>query len=227
MDVTLYHQERGEGVPLVLLHGNGEDHTYFQHQIDYFSSKYWVIAVDTRGHGRSPRGTAPFTLEQFALDLKDLLDGMGVERCHLLGFSDGANIALIFSLRWPWYVEKLILNGGNLDPFGVKPELQAPIIRAWVRACVKSVTQPRYRAKAERLALMTTQPKIPLKRLRTLNLPTLVVAGTDDMIREEHTRAMARAIPGARLELLPGDHFVANRSSGPFNLVVDRFLTEG
>ena len=95
MDITLNYVEAGEGFPLVLLHGNGEDHTYFEHQMSPFSAHYRVIAPDTRGHGKSPRGEEPFTLEQFAEDLKEFLDGLGIFRCHLLGFSDGGNIALI------------------------------------------------------------------------------------------------------------------------------------
>ena len=69
MNIQLHYIEHGIGFPLLLLHGNGEDHTYFIHQIEYFSQFYRVIAIDTRGHGQSPRGTAPFTISQFADDL--------------------------------------------------------------------------------------------------------------------------------------------------------------
>ena len=73
MEIQLNYMEGGEGFPLILLHGNGEDHSYFQYQMEPFSVKYRVIAPGTRGHGKSPRGTAPFTLNQFADDLKDFL----------------------------------------------------------------------------------------------------------------------------------------------------------
>ena len=69
MDVKLYYCEKGSREPFILLHGNGEDGTYFKHQIDYFSDRYRVIALDTRGHGKSQRGDAPFTIKQFAKDL--------------------------------------------------------------------------------------------------------------------------------------------------------------
>lgn len=62
MDIRLYYREKGSGEPLILLHGNGEDGSYFESQIEHLSGKYRVIALDTRGHGRSPRGTAPFTI---------------------------------------------------------------------------------------------------------------------------------------------------------------------
>lgn len=101
MDVSLYYQEWGEGEPLFLLHGNGEDGTYFVNQTTYFSDRYRLIAVDTRGHGKSPRGTAPFTMEQFAIDLHKLMDRLQIQKAVILGFSDGANIAMKFALKYP------------------------------------------------------------------------------------------------------------------------------
>ena len=69
MNIKLHYVEKGEGFPLILLHGNGEEHTYFSHQIEYFSETRRVIAIDTRGHGQTPRGNKPFTIKQFAEDL--------------------------------------------------------------------------------------------------------------------------------------------------------------
>lgn len=97
--MNLYTKESGTGQPMVLLHGNGEDSSYFVNQMSFFESKYHVIAVDTRGHGRSPRGQGAFTLERFAEDLKEFLDRRGLRRIILLGFSDGGNIALIFAFE--------------------------------------------------------------------------------------------------------------------------------
>ena len=99
MDISLFHMEQGSGFPLLLLHGNGEDHNYFEHQVAYFSKLFRVVAVDTRGHGQSPRGTAPFTIGQFADDLLYFMDMHGIEKAHLLGFSDGGNIALDFVMK--------------------------------------------------------------------------------------------------------------------------------
>ena len=88
--------------------------------------------MDTRGHGRSPRGCGTFTLERFADDLKGFLDRRGLRRIILLGFSDGGNIALIFALKYPGYVDRLILNGANLNPFGMKPSVLADVAREYV-----------------------------------------------------------------------------------------------
>lgn len=87
VDINLYYQEKGNKEPLILLHGNGEDGSYFKNQIDYFSDRYRVIALDTRGHGKSPRGTKPFTIEQFSCDLYDFMTEHKIADAVLLGFS--------------------------------------------------------------------------------------------------------------------------------------------
>lgn len=86
MDIELYYQEKGHGEPFIFLHGNGENGFYFQNQIDYYQSKYRVIALDTRGHGKSPRGNAPFTIEQFSDDLYDFMKAHQISNSVILGF---------------------------------------------------------------------------------------------------------------------------------------------
>jgi len=224
MDIELNYIELGEGFPLVLLHGNGEDHTYFERQMEPFAQKYRVIAVDTRGHGGSPRGEAPFTLEQFAEDLREFLDKKGVQKCHLLGFSDGGNIALIFALKYPQYIEKLIVNGANLDPSGLKRSVRMKNQLSWTALKAVKGSDPEKQAKFEMLDLMVSQPHIDPMALRALRMPALVVAGEQDMVLESHTRAIAAPIPGAKLAILPGDHFVARENWQKFNSEVLEFL---
>ena len=229
MDISLNYHATGHGEALVLLHGNGEDYTYFSRQVEPFSTHYRVIAVDTRGHGRSPRGTAPFTLEQFAEDLKQLLDQLDIQRCHLLGFSDGGNIALLFALKYPHYVNRLIINGANLHPSGMKWQIHLPIVLQWAAfrlLCAVNPNNQKWVQRYELLVLMATQPHIDCAHLAEIAVPTLVVAGTNDMIRTAHTRAIAAAIPGSRVELLPGDHFVARRNWPEFNQLVQDFLAD-
>lgn len=224
MDIELNYIEAGAGFPLVMLHGNNEDHTFFEHQMGPFSQKYRVITPDTRGHGDSPRGEAPFTLDQFADDLKDFLDGLGIQKCHLLGFSDGGNIALIFALKYPQYIEKMIVDGANLDPSGlnngdrIKDKMNWTILKA-----IKG-SDPVKNAKWEMLDLMVTQPQIDSMSLRSLRMPTLVIAGDKDVIKEAHTRSIAAPIPNGRLAILPGDHYVAQKNWKKFNDVVLEFL---
>ncbi len=224
MDIVLHYSEKGEGEPLILLHGNGESGEYFFHQLAFFSEHYRVIALDTRGQGRSPRGDAPFTIRQFAEDLRDFLDAQNIEQANFLGFSDGGNIALIFALRYPQRVKRLILNGANLDVKGVKPSAQLPITLGFHLASLLAGKSPEARKNAELLGLMVNDPNIPRDALTALQVPTLVIAGTRDMIKTSHTRQIAKSIPGAELVLLQGDHFIANKKPGSFNAAVQRFL---
>ena len=224
MDIQLYAVEAGTGAPLILLHGNGEDGSYFKHQIPHFSKHYHTIALDTRGHGRSPRGTAPFRIGQFAEDLKAFMDGRGIQQAILLGFSDGANIAMRFALRWPGRVRGLILNGGNLDACGVKPRIQLPIELGWRVASRFAGRSEQAKHNAELLGLMVLDPNIRPEELAALRMPTLVIAGSRDMIKTGHTKAIAAAIPGAQLRILPGTHFIAAKTPEAFNAAVEEFL---
>ena len=224
MDISLYYAERGEGQPLVLLHGNGESHRYFAGQIDFFAASRRVIAVDTRGHGASPRGTAPFTIAQFALDLEEFLDGLGLEQVDLLGFSDGGNIALTFALAHPERLRRLVLNGANLDPGGVKRTVQFPIELGYRAARRAAKRDPRAVRNMELLGLMVNHPHIEPAALRTLEVPTLVIAGTRDLIQAEHTRLNAGSLPQGELVFIRGNHFIAAKNPDAFNAAVDEFL---
>ena len=221
-----YCVESGRGKPLILLHGNGEDSGYFAHQMADFAPWFHVYALDTRGHGRSPRGTAPFTIRQFARDLLSFLDDRGIERAHILGFSDGANIAMVFAMTYPERVDKLVLNGGNLDTKGVKPWFQLPI-EAGYRLCRtfagKSETA---RRRTELLGLMVNDPALTVGDLAGITAPTLVVAGDRDLIKDSHTRTIAAHLPHSELAILPGDHCVARKSYRAFDRRVLAFLRE-
>lgn len=223
-DIQLHYIEQGQGQPLVLLHGNGEDNTYFEHQIPCFSKDYHVIALDTRGHGKSPRGEKPFTIKQFAEDLHDFMDTKGIAKANILGFSDGGNIALTFALKYPERVDKLILDGANLFPNGVKPLYQWPIEVGYRIAKLFSNNSEKAKRNAEMLGLMVEEPHIESAELSRLTMPVLVVAGTKDMIKESHTKLIYKSLPNATLEIIEGDHFVANKNAEAFNKVVEQFL---
>ena len=221
MNIQLHYTEHGSGEPLVLLHGNGEDSSYFEHQIAFFQDRYRVIAVDTRGHGKSPRGTAPLTLNQFADDLRAFMDELDIASAHILGFSDGANVAILFALAHPTRVKSLILNGGNLFPEGLTEQTRREIDEEYEQAVSANDENL-----LELLRLMIDEPHIDPAQLSELNKPTLVVAGTDDMIEETHTRLIAESIPNAQLALIEGTHFVAFENPDAFNCVVSKFLVK-
>lgn len=224
MDIVLYYQEKGNKEPFILLHGNGEDSSYFRNQIDYFSDRYRVIALDTRGHGKSPRGTKPFTIEQFSYDLYDFMEEHKIPDAVILGFSDGANIAMRFAIKYPDKARALILNGGNLNPKGVKRAIQLPIEIGYKIAGRFASKSPDAKRNAEMLGLMVNEPKIELNELSKITAPTLVICGRNDMIKESHTKEIAGNIPNAKLSIIKGDHFIASKRSVAFNKEVENFL---
>lgn len=208
------------------MHGNGESSSYFANQINYFQSKYRVIALDTRGHGKSPRGDAPFTIEQFSCDLYDFMNAHQIPSAIILGFSDGANIAMKFAMKHPNMVKALILNGGNLNPKGVKRATQLPIEIGYKIARHFAAKSPDAGKNAEMLGLMVNDPNIEPHELSRITMPTLVICGTNDMIKESHTKEIAENLPDAVLTILKGTHFIANKCPAEFNRAVDDFLSQ-
>ena len=224
MDIRHFYVEKGTGEPLILLHGNGADSRYFNGQIDEFAGHYHVYAVDTRGHGGTPRGEMPFTIRQFAADLLEFMDEHKIGKAHLLGFSDGANTAMVFAIRHPDRVDRLILNGANLNADGVRRGVQIPIeIGYRIAKCFSGKSDSAGR-NAELLGLMVNEPNVTQTELAGIRAKTLVIAGTRDMIRESHTRLIAKSIPDAGLVFVKGNHFIANRRPAEFNRAVLDFL---
>ena len=224
MDIEHFYMEKGQGAPFILLHGNGENCGYFQGQIEEFAKQYHVYAIDTRGHGRTPRGSRPFTIRQFAEDLLCFMDLHKIEKAHLLGFSDGGNIAMVFAIQHPDRVMRLILNGANLDPGGVKRTTQIPIEIGYFIAGKFAKKSDSARLNAEMLGLMVNDPNVTPGELAGIQAKTLVIAGTRDMIRKEHTKLIADSIPKAELVFVKGDHFIAGRHPDEFNRAVLEFM---
>lgn len=224
MDINHHYIEKGDGFPLILLHGNGEDCSYFEHQMEPLAQHFRVIAIDTRGHGQTPRGETPFTIRQFAQDLLEFMDEHYIEKAHILGFSDGGNIAMVFALLHPERVDKLILNGANLNAKGVKPSVQIPIEIGYRIAKMFANKSPKAKQNAELLGLMVNDPNVNPEELSQIKCPTLVIVGNKDMIKESHTRLIASSIPNAELSVIPGNHFIANKNPDIFNNKILEFL---
>ena len=224
MDIEHYYIEEGVGEPLILLHGNGENCEYFKGQIGVFAKRYHVYAIDTRGHGKTPRGNKPFTIRQFAEDLRCFMDDHKIKKAHLLGFSDGGNIAMVFAMKYPDRVDRLILNGANLNPDGVKRSVQIPIEIGFRIAKKFSEKSESARLDAEMLGLMVNDPNIEPEELSAIRAKTLVIAGTNDLILNAHTHLIAECIPDSKLVFIKGNHFIANKRPEEFNRAVLGFL---
>ncbi|WP_430334062.1 alpha/beta fold hydrolase [Rhodococcus sp. ACT016] len=221
----LHYETSGEGEPLVLLHGNGENLGYFAAQVPAFADRYQVIAVDTRAHGESTRGDGPLDFDRFADDVCAVLDALGIEHAHVLGYSDGGNIALTSALRHPDRVRSLVVNGANLDPHGLGWKFRVPATLGWLLAGLAAPLSATIARKRELLGLMVVHPHIPSDSLSAITVPTLVIVGERDPIPRPHTELIARSIPGAELVVLPGaGHACAEERPADFNACVLDFL---
>lgn len=210
---------------LILLHGNGENHTYFVKQIPAFSPHFRLVLMDTRGQGQSTGGDGELNFSVFAADLLALMDHLQIAKAHLLGFSDGGNLALTFALAHPERVQSLILNGANLEPGGVKLSTQLPIVLGYGCCRLLSPFSRKARQNGAVLGLMVNHPHIPPQALATLTMPALVIVGERDMIRDRHSQLIARSLPNAQFVRIPGgDHFCAAKCPEVFNHAVLSFL---
>ena len=224
MDIALHYIEQGEGCPILLLHGNGGRCTYFKRQLSHFATQYHVIALDTRAHGHSPRGSKPFTISQCADDLRNFMREKGIRAAHVLGFSDGGNIALTFAVRYPEMLRSMVVCGANFTPDGLKPYFMLPV--KFVYAVSRFFSNVFYKAKAtaERFALMVDEPRITPQQLQNISAPTLVIAGTHDIVKKAHTELLAHSLPHGELAYIPGGHSLPKLHPKRFNALVERFL---
>ena len=152
------------------------------------------------------------------------MDKRNIEKAHLFGFSDGGNIAILFSLMYPERVEKLILNGANLAPKGLTlmTRLTDKIQYYFYKALSKHFDWAE--DKKDLFSIIINEPNINPEELGKINSKTLVIAGTKDMIKKEHTELIAEKIPNSELVFVEGDHFVVYKKPHEFNKIILEFL---
>ncbi len=230
MDIEMFYTDHGpknELAPLVLLHGNGGNSSSFFYTVEHFTRQRRVITLDTRGHGRTPRGTAPFTLSQFAEDLHEFLDEMGLKKVILVGYSDGGNIAMLFALKYPQYLIGMVLNGANMFPEGLEKKDLAQIKRTYRKALRRSKHHPedkKARATADLMRLMTDEPQISPEELGRIECPVLVLVGSHDAIRPSHSKLISDSFPRGTLTTIEGGHGIVKTNSADYNAAIEAFL---
>lgn len=225
MDIKMNYIEKGTGAPLIMIHGNEDTCHYFEKQMDYFAGKgYHCIAPDSRAHGETPRGEKPLTIRQMAQDILDFMDEQGIKMADFIGFSDGGNIMLILGMTHPERIGKMVVDGANLYLEGAAPDAVDWVMGEYNEAAAKADSDPAAKLKMEIVGLMVNDPNIDPEDLAKVKVPTLVMAGTEDLILKEHTELIASKIPDAELAFVAGSHFCAAENPDEFNAVVDAFL---
>jgi pimeloyl-ACP methyl ester carboxylesterase len=231
--IELYYAIYGEGPPLIMLHGGLGNTEYFAHQIPVFAKQYTVIAVDSRGHGRSSRDAQPYSYSLMASDVVALMDHLKIPKASLVGWSDGGIIGLDIAMNHPERVDKLFAFGANTNVAGLKPNIDKdPVFTKYIEIAGKdyarlSKTPTEYDAFVSQISEMwANQPNYKPDELAKIKASVAISDGEhDEAIRQEHNVEMANAIPGAKLVILPGvSHFAFLQNPEQFNRAVLDFL---
>ncbi len=230
----IFWRSYGAGPPVILLHGGLANGEYWGSQVPaLIRDRRRVILMDSRGHGRSTRDGRPYTYELMAADVVAVMDALGLRRAAVVGWSDGAIIALVMALKYPDRLTRAFAFAANMDPSGVKSDTEAnPTFARFERQCGGdyqrlSATPGDYagfQAAIERM--WEKEPNYSPADLGKIATPVAIVDGDhDEAIKREHTEYLARAIPGARLIILPGlSHFAMLQNPAVFNAAMLGFL---
>lgn len=209
---------------IVLLHGNGESGRNFKNIIPLISDKYKVVTIDSRGHGKSDFGGSQLSLGTMAVDLVNVLEELGLKKVNVVGFSDGANIAMLTAIKNSDIVNKVVLIGGNYNFWGLRPLTALMIAVGYFCSLLGSFVDPRNKLNKEYFSLMFKEPNLKRDALKYIKAPVLVINGDKDMIKLSHAKAIANTIPNAELKIVKGDHFWIYRNPKEAGKVIKEFI---
>lgn len=231
--VKIYYETYGKGPPVVVLHGGLAFLETMHYQITTLASDHFVVAIDSRGHGRSSDGPGPLHYAAMTDDVVGVMDRLHITKADVVGWSDGGIIGLDLAMRYPDRIRKLVTIGANFDVSGlIKPASPVPAdsaALAGLRDFYRHVSPtpqnwPSFYAKVQRM--WATEPHYSIADLNKIHSPVLVIAGEHDLIRRDHTDELARAIPGARELIVPGaSHFVPLEDPEAIDPAIRTFLT--
>ena len=231
--IDLYYLKTGRGSPVVLLHGVLSNSDYWGAQIKALAPHHTVIAIDSRGHGRSTRDARPYGYDLMADDVVALLNKLHIAKADVVGWSDGAILGLDLAIRHADRVGKVFAFAANTVTSGVQegveknPTFARFIERAGREYAKLSATPKDYDAFVAQIGKMwETEPNWTDAHLQSIKATVLVVDGDhDEAIKRAHTEYIAATIPGAGLLILPNtSHFAFLQDPVLFNAALLHFL---
>jgi pimeloyl-ACP methyl ester carboxylesterase len=188
-NICLYYEQTGAGQPLILVHGNGENHEIFDKIIAPLSQKYCVYAIDTRGHGKSDKVTE-YNYKDMADDFVEFIKQLNLQKPIFYGFSDGGIVGLIIASQHPDLLGRLIVSGVNVKPSGLKSGL----------LLLYKINY--FFTRNPKIKLMLQQPDISDAELKSISTSTLLLVAENDIVKLEHTKHIARQIPDCKLKII-------------------------
>jgi pimeloyl-ACP methyl ester carboxylesterase len=227
-NVCIYYETYGAGPPVLVLHGGFGSIEGMSYQIMALATTRFVVAADSRGHGRSTDSDAPLGYALMSDDMLKLLDHLKIDRVDVVGWSDGGIIGLDLAMRYPDRIRRLVVIGANYDVDGLidKPTISAEIPRVPLKYRLLAGNPAHWPVFYRKVVTMwQTQPHYTLNDLGHIKAPTLVMAGEFDIMTREHTNQLARAIPGGREVIIEGGtHTALFDEPGIVNAHTLRFL---
>jgi pimeloyl-ACP methyl ester carboxylesterase len=245
-DAKIYYEVYGSGHPVVLLHGGLFGYIdEFSNLIPKLSPHYTVIAIAFRGHGKSELGQQPLTDELFADDVLAVTRHVTREPVDVVGFSVGAMVSYVLTIKHPELVHKLIAVGGPISSSGAveskstEAEGNAYNDPAQLEKLMPKIVGRRKAFYADpkdwdRLVIAmgkmaATDRDIPVEQVKAIQCPTLIAAGDKDRYtKTEHFVEIYHLLPHSELAIVPGcGHTVFKCNPGMMDEMVDRFLQQG
>ena len=207
--VRTWYEEQGSGEPLVLLHPGLADSRAFGPILGAFTARFHAFTPDRRGHGRTP-DVGAISFELMADDTIRFLERVVGRPVRLLGYSDGACVALIVALRRPDLVSRLVFVSGVFHYQGWMPGVidsteKPPDFMAASYGEVSPDGPGHFPVVVEKLAQMhLNDPALTAADLSRITSRTLVMVGDDDEVRLEHAVELYRGLPDSELAIVPG-----------------------
>lgn len=191
-NLTLFYTCTGSGEPLIMLHGNGEDHTIFDEAVELLSKYFTVYAIDTRDHGQSDK-VDELHYNDIAEDIRMFIEELRLDKPIVYGFSDGGIVALLLAMKYPDLLSKVIGSGVNVNPDG--------LVKGW-HIIFKIIY---FFNRSPQFKLMLTEPDITAEDLKQIQISVFLTGGSKDMIQQKHMQFIADSIPGAKLTIFDGE----------------------
>jgi pimeloyl-ACP methyl ester carboxylesterase len=229
----IWYATYGSGSPVILLHGGLGHSGNWGYQVPALvKSGYRAILIDSRGHGHSTRDTRPYSYELMASDVLAVMDALQLENVGIVGWSDGACIAMILAKEAPARIAGVFFFACNMDPSGLKQFKPGPVVNRCFSRHAKdysqlSPTPGKFKAFVEAVSLMMkTQPNYTARDLAQVSPQVVIVQSEhDEFIKPEHAEYLARSIPNAESLLLQGvSHFAPLQRPVQFNTAMLTFM---
>jgi len=228
---TWFADSGGAGEPVLLLHGGLSDSELLLDRLEpLLGERFRVLAFDRRGHGRTGDTDAPFHYDDMATETIAAIDRLIGAPANLVGWSDGGNVALLVASRRPDLVRALVLIGANYHFNGnmpTQPEGSGPQglrDRYAARSPDGGEHFTTFLAKSQ--AMWTTEPTLTTDDLGKISVPTLVMAGDDDLLTLAHTTSLYESLPQGQLAVIPGaSHAVVLEKPELVTRLIGDFLT--